>query len=451
MKKATLLLVTSLVLLPKLFGAHKIDETLSQDHTYEKRLPERTYNIDGWNVFGDIRAGLLKYDYQNSPKNPTSLNKGHTDSKGFYVVPKISLRSPDLHGFMFQATVVGATDFGLNDEDYESRNFVFDPKEKKSFTLLQEAIAYYGHKNNRVLVGREELTTPMIDADDWYMLADSFELARYSNKQLKNTTFNLGYFNKMAGVWDSGANGTEFHSMSEASFIDPYDKNRIGNKGVYFASALYNDKKHHNLQVWEYYGVDTYNILFTQYDYTNLINSFKYDAGLQFIDFDDVGKLADEQSHTHIDYQLYSARFDGKFDNGFNFATGVSKFSDGEGQGATLGAWGGYPYFATGMIFHFFEAGSLRDASSYKAQLGYGLKSFDLPNIWVGYRYTYFDLNPTYSKSSNNLDQNSMMLNGFRVSYTSKKGAYFTGTYESVDLDNEPNTYSLRLIGGYRF
>ena len=188
-----------------------------------------------------------------------------------------------------------------------------------------------------------------------------------------------------------------------------------------------------------------------QYDYTNLINSFKYDAGLQFIEFDDVGKLADEQSHTHIDYRLYSARFDGKFDNGFNFATGVSKFSDGEGQGATLGAWGGYPYFATGMIFHFFEAGSLRDAESYKAQLGFDLEKIGLKDMWIGYRATYFDLNSKHSQNSRGEEQSKMLLNGVRLSYGSDRGAYFTGTYEHVDLDNEPHTYSLRLIGGYKF
>jgi hypothetical protein len=101
---------------------------------------------------------------------------------------------------MLKATVAGATDFGINDEKYESRTFVFDPTEKKSFALLQEAFIYYNNGNHTALVGREELTTPMIDADDWYMLADSFELARYKNTSLENTTFHLGYFAKMESV-----------------------------------------------------------------------------------------------------------------------------------------------------------------------------------------------------------------------------------------------------------
>jgi len=436
-------------------AAHIVDTSLSPDHTYEIAVSSTSYEVSGWHFFGDFRSGYLIYDYDNPPKNidingkivpkNPNINKGHMDSNGFYVIPKLSIRSPYYKNFMFQITAIVATDFGINDEKYESRNFVFDPNKRESYALLQEAFIHYGTNNNRFLIGREELVTPMIDADDWYMLADSFELARYSNKQLKNITFNLGYFHKMAGVWDSGANGTEFHSMSDASFIDAADKERIGDKGIYFTSFLYDDDKHHHFQLWEYYAQDMYNTLFLQYDYKNSIDIFNYNVGFQLINFNDVGKLEDAISKTHINYTLYSARFDGDFNNGINFATGISKYTDGEGQGATLGAWGGYPYFANGMIFHFFEAGSLRDASSYKGQIGYKFDKMGIKNMWLGYRFTYFDLNSNYSKNANNEQQNKM------VSYGSKKGAYFTGTYEHVNLDKEPNTFSLRLIGGYKF
>ena len=54
------------------------------------------------------------------------------------------------------------------------------------------------------------------------------------------------------------------------------------------------------------------------------------------------------------------------FNNGFSIASGATKYTDGDGQGATLGAWGGYPSFTNGLIYHFFEAGSLRNAEVYK-------------------------------------------------------------------------------------
>ena len=450
---SALLLVSS-----ALMAAADLDSSLSQDHTFEKEtLKQQGIEIvDGWEFSGDIRAGWVQYDYQNAPKSDGSAsfpnrNQGHADSKGIYTMPKLSISSPRNSKIRAKVTIAGATDFGLNDEKYESRTFVFDPTEKKSFAILQEGYLSYEDKEHKALVGREELTTPMIDADDWYMLANSFELAYYTNSSLDDVSFNLGYFGKMSGVWDSGANGTEFHSMSQASFLDGADKAVIGDTGVYFAAFEYNDDKNHQLQIWNYYGEEMYNTLFIQYDFTNSIDDFNYDFGLQVMNFKEVGYLASDAASTNIDYSLYSARFDGDFSNGIDFATGIAKYTDGEGQGATLGAFGGYPYFANGMIFHFFEAGSLRNAASYKGQIGYDFAKLGVDNLWIGYRYTYFDLDSSHSFNKNGDAQEAMALNGVRVSYGGATGSYFTGTYEHVDLDNEPNTYSLRLIGGYKF
>ncbi len=455
MKKITLsIILCSSLLVSNSFAADKLDEGVSQDHTFEVKTesPAKEQGIDvwnGWEISGDIRTGWVEYDYGNKDPGSTD-NLGHQDSEGFYVMPKISISSPKEYKLRAKATVAAATDFGINNEAREARNFVFDPTDRESFAIVQEGYLSYIDGNHKVLIGREEITTPMIDSDDWYMLANSFELAYYTNTSLENMKFDIGYFSRMSGVWDSGDDGTEFNSMSDASFVSAQDKKNADDSGIFFGAFQYNDNKNHNLQVWEYYAKDLYNTLFIQYDYTDSIGSFNYDAGLQIIDFQGVGDL-DSNNFTEINYTLYSARFDGSFDFGLNFATGISKYTDGEGQGATLGAFGGYPYFANGMIFHFFEAGSLRNAASYKAQLGYDLGKFGLKDTWIGYRYTYFDLDSQYSKNGDGKSQSGMGLNGVRISYGTNVGAYFTGTYESVDLDNEPTTYSLRLIGGYKF
>ena len=451
------------------FAGQDYDDSLSQDHTYEVSKPS-SQGIDigkGWLVLGDMRAGWVEYDYSNpalSGKNQfheknrglNKINKGHTDSQGFYVMPKISILSPKYSGFSTKATIAGATDFGLNKEKDESRNFVFG-SDTESFAILQEVYLSYEKDGHKVLIGREELTTPMIDTDDWYMLANSFELAYYDYTGFENISIGGGYFYKMSGVWDSGAEGTEFHSMSDASFVADEDKKNADDSGVITATFQYNDNKNNNLQIWNYYATDLYNTLFMQYDWTDELSDFSYDLGFQVIDFKEVGDLKDND-YTHIDYTIYSARFDVKFKNGFDIATGIAKYTDGEGQGATLGAWGAYPYFANGMIFHFFEAGSLQNAASAKAQLGFDLAKLGLKNTWIGYRYTYFDLDSDYSfakDSSGNQDfskaQSSMSLNGVRISYAADNGIYFTGTYEHVDLDCEPTTYAIRLIGGYKF
>ena len=406
------------------------------------------YEYNGFTVSGDERAGWVSYDYGNPAGDPT-INKGHKDSEGFYVIPKLSLQTPVRYGFNAKITVAGATDFGINDHERQSRNFVFDPVDNQSFAILQQLYIEYSSDDAHAIVGRNEIVTPMIDFDDYYMLGNSFEIAKYTGKNLiDNTDIHLGYFNKMAGVWDSGANGTEFHYMSDASFVPQLNKDEAGNKGVYYAAVEYNNEKH-SAQLWEYYATDLYNMFFAQYNLKNSNSHYSDDFGLQFINWSQLGKL--KSSVTEIDYSLYSIKYDGSMDNGFSFATGFSKYSDGPGQGETLGAWGGYPYFANGMIFHFFEAGSLQNAASYKLQGGYDLSKVGLENAVFKVRFTYFDLDPDYSFSSNGNPQDAMNLLGFQLAYRFNKTGYFNATFERHNVEEEHHTTAIRLIGGFTF
>lgn len=403
---------------------------------------------DGWRINGDIRTGWVQYDYGN-PNGNGVISKGHQDSQGWYIIPKLSLISPVYNSFSGKVTVAGVTDFGLNNEADESRTFAYNPQEG-SYGIVQEAFLEYNNQNHHALIGRNEFISPMIDADDFYLLADTFEIADYLYKGIENTVVGGGYIHKMAGVWDSGSDGTHFRSMSDASYVDQRDKDNANDSGVWYVHGDY-DNKTHQIKAWDYYATDLYNTLFLQYDYLGSLGSLNYDVGIQMIDFQEVGKLADND-FTHINYTMYSAKFDGSFKNGFGFATGVTKYTDGEGQGATLGAYGGYDYyFANGMVFHFFEAGSLQNAASYKLQGSYDFSKMGINGLKAALRFTRFDLDPTYSKSSEGLGQEAMDTQGLRVNYSFLGGGYFTGTYEQYQLSHEPNTYALRLIGGVKF
>ena len=316
------------------------------------------YDINGFTISGDQRAGWVQYDYGNPSGKPT-INKGHENSRGFYVMPKLSIETPTYKNFRAKITGAGATDFGLNNHDKESRNFVFDPSDNESFAILQELYLEYENDQHHALIGRNEIYTPMIEHDDYYMLANSFEVASYTFESPYNTSLHAGYFYKMAGVWDSGANGTEFHSMSDASSVPQINKDEADDSGVSYGGVDFNNGRH-RAQLWGYHAEDLYNIVFSQYNYTNRNDSFSYDAGAQFVNFSDTGAL--EDSSTTINYSLYSLKYDAAFNNGFSIASGATKYTDGDGQGATLGAWGGYPSFTNGLIYHFFEAGSLRNS-----------------------------------------------------------------------------------------
>jgi len=414
-------------------------------HTDEKK---DGYELaPGWKVTGDMRVGYVNYDYSNSPKNPDpTVNKGHKDSRGIYFIPKVSITSPDYNGFSFKITGAGVTDFGINDEIYESRTFAFG--DGSSYGILQEAYVKYVNGEHTLLAGNYELSTPMVDADDWYLFANTFQGVYYKNTTVENIMFAGGYIYKMAGVWDGGASKAHrFHSMADQSYVDQRDKDNAGDAGMWAGVFQYKEGPH-NLQLWDYYAVDLYNTFFGQYDYSGEFDGGTYDTGAQLINFKDVGG----NMYTAIDYSIFSLKFDGKFNNGVDFSTGAAFYTDGPGAGATLGSWGGYPYIANGMIFHFFEAGDMRNVKSYKAQLGYDFGKQGVDGLWVGARFTYYDLNPEYSISSDTgLGQEDQKNYGLRVSYNHPDGYYFTGTYEYVDLDQQPEISALRLIGGYKF
>jgi hypothetical protein len=403
---------------------------------------------DDWKLGGDIRTGWVQYDYGNTDNVPNT-NKGHKDSQGWYLIPKLSITSPTYSGFSGKITGAAVTDFGLNNESDESRTFAYNPSDG-SYAILQEAYLQYNDKDNHALIGRNEFISPMIDSDDFYLLADSFELADYAYKGIEDTIIGGGYIHKMAGVWDSGTDGTHFRSMSDASYVSDMDKDNADDTGVWYVHGDY-DNKTHQIKAWDYYATDLYNTLFLQYDFVNKAGSLAYDFGIQMIDFKEVGKLADHD-YTHIDYTMVSAKLDGTFDNGIGFATGVTKYTNGEGQGATLGAWGGYDYyFANGMVFHFFEAGSLQNATSYKLQGSYDFSKMGITGLKATMRFTHFDLDSQYSKSTTGQGQDNMDLQGLRVNYSFLGGAYFTGTYEQGQISHENDTYALRLIGGVKF
>jgi hypothetical protein len=405
----------------------------------------------GWMLSGELRTGWVQYDYANPDGDP-SRNGGHQDSQGLYVVPRLSLQTPNWNGLYAKVTGAGATDFGINDPDREIYNYVFDPVELKSFAILQQAFVGYttADKIHTALIGRNEMSTPMVDRDDWYMLANSFEVITYTNRSFADVMLTGGYFHKMSGVWDSAANGTEFHSMSDASFVADQDKMRADDKGVGYLGAQY-DNGTHNVQLWGYHASELYNIYFGQYDFTAKTGSgFSYDFGAQYIGFRETGELADNATTT-IDYDIFSVQFNGSFAGGFGFDTGAAKYSDGKGQGATLGAWGGYPYFASGVIFGFVEAGSLQNAASYKGQLSYVFSVAGLEDISLSLRYTFFDLDPGYSLSSSGTPQNSMNLFGATLGMNFFDHGRCDLQFEQGDLDGEPNVFGFKVIVGYRF
>jgi len=406
--------------------------------------------FDEWTVSGDLRSAYLYYDFNNPPglNNNPDTHFGSTDSKGFYLVPKVSITTPSVDGFSAKITGAAVTDFGINDHDNESGTLVYG-RDNKSFAILQEAYLQYKDESNKIIIGRFEADTPMVSKDDYYMLADTFEQLSWTNTSFDDIALNLGYFYKMAGVWDSGDDGTEFHSMSDASYVSLQDKINADISGIVYLGFDYSGKNH-SFSVWDYYASDLYNMLYTQYDYANTLGSFSYDATLQYINFHEVGDLQDN-SYTAINYSIYSAQLNGAFENGFDLTTAVSIFTEGTGQASTLGAWGGYPYLSSGKIVTWFNAGSFQNARNYKIGAGYDLAKLGINGLYFNVQYLYVDLDSEYSLTSLGEGQDYQKSYGTSLSYENDNGLYSSFTYEYTDLDNEPRMNAFYLFAGYRF
>jgi len=399
---------------------------------------------DGWSVTGDIRAGYVKYDYNNA-----------NNSEGFYTTPRVSINTPEAGGFSAKVTGGFATDFGINDEDKQSKNFVFNAPDPKTFAILQEAYVKYETEGNVAKIGREEIDTPMISNDNYYLsLPDSYEVAHYTNTMIENTTFTAGYVHKMAGVWDSAAGsgsttegqkgGTAFYSMSEASFVSRADKTAADDAGAAYLGYTYSDDTHKG-QLWGYSFFDLYNVIFAQYDFMQKVGGFSYDFGLQYIDFKETGKLA-SNNFSSISHNIASAKFAGAFDNGLNFNLAAMKFSDGPGQGSTIAAFGGYPFFAMGNIVHWFNAGSFQNAANYQIAAGYDLSKAGVDGLRVDLKHVYTDLDATYS-----LGQDFQKTYDLALSYADASGTYVNLQYQIADIDTLDKITGFRLIGGYKF
>lgn len=147
------------------------------------------------------------------------ISLGQKDSQSYYFVPQLSITSPPWAGFSVKLTRDEATDFGLNKPAKESSYFVFNNADLESFTILQEAYLAFDS-------------------------GDSSEIASYTNRSVTDLMLTSGYLHKLAGVWDSGANSTEFQPMSDASYMAAEDKKCADESSVFYLGAQYNNETH---------------------------------------------------------------------------------------------------------------------------------------------------------------------------------------------------------------
>jgi hypothetical protein len=360
----------------------------------------------------DLRAVYVNYDFDNYWR----------DSEAFVSSAKLGYRDSLYDDFEWGITFGAIEDFGLSDPDKQSMTYIFN-REGKNFAILHQAYLKYKSGKNHLEIGRFEYSSPLIDSDDYYVLSNSFEGIN-AHIEFDKISMDLGHISRMSGAWDAGYDGGSFVGMSKSVWMHKADAQElvqwpnpvadlgIDDGGVSFVSLSYKDE-FMKLQAWDYYAYELMNTMYFQSDF----KLSHIDLAFQYIDFNDVGQMQElSDPRAVIDYSVWGAKIDARLAD-VDISLGYTGVSD-EESSHMWGSWGGFPYFASGMMVSYFES-SLRDAHIFSLNTTFSPINKLSTTLHAG----YYDLNPDYTIDTrgdrNAVDGESAMYTyGVSNSYT---------------------------------
>jgi hypothetical protein len=147
-----------------------------------------------------------------------------------------------------------------------------DPENGTDLDRLEDLYIRFKHKNLKVVVGRQEIETPLLNRQDNRMRPNIFQgiVAEYQHKGYQFT----GAF--IQGVTPRGT--VDWYTIENSMGVYPFGRDVEGNtsqfpgnistKGILLIGA---QKKHKNInyQFWNYYTENIFNLSFAQADYYN--------------------------------------------------------------------------------------------------------------------------------------------------------------------------------------
>jgi len=342
--------------------------------------------IKNENILVDLRAVFVDYKYDNY----------WDDSKAFVTSVKLGYKR-DIVPNLEAGVVFGAIeDFGLSDHDKQSMTYIYN-RDTETFSILHQAYIKYELNKNYIQLGRFEFSSPLIDSDDYYVLSNSFE-GITASINYKKLNFQAGHISKMSGSWDAGYDGGTFQSMSISPWLHKADNGEtsqwpnpvadfgIDNSGISFASIMLSDEKY-KFQLWDYYAHELMNSIYTQLD----VKLDTFQISFQYNTFDEVGQFKEiSDSRAIIDYSVWGAKVSSKIKD-IDLTLAYTEVSDDE-SAHLWGSWGGFPYFASGMMVSYFET-SLRDTHMYALNADVNF----IDNLSTTFHIGYYDLNKNYT------------------------------------------------------
>lgn len=308
--------------------------------------------LESSRIFGYAKTMYIADDKKGGRLNQSTLGFGG----------KIGVETGDFYGFRLKGAWYTSQDFGLNSHNPKKIDAYLFSLNKKPFSIVGEAQIQFNYQNNTVILGHQEISSPIIDSYEYRIIPNLFQAATLTNKYTNNTTVTASYVSKMSGL-DGLVSFSDFRSMSQQAYTslmmtpnqvvdtkngDTFDLSKvIGNKGTMMVGLSH--KEDHQFQAWNYYGIDTFN---TFYFDGKLNHKFNRDlsSGLAFQAYrvSAVGKLNSylTEHGLNADYWLFGIKTTlSHAPSGWTAAFSYNQFTGDQRTVTTNGNWGGYPEF----------------------------------------------------------------------------------------------------------
>ena len=308
--------------------------------------------LESSHIFGYTKAMYVGDDKKGGRLNQSTLGFGG----------KIGIETGSYYGLSFKGAWYTTQDFGLNSTNPKKIDAYMFNLNKKPYSVIGESQIQLNFGKNTAILGRQEISSPLIDSYEYRIIPNLFQGLTLTNKDFDNTTLTTAYISKMSGL-DGLVSFSDFRSMSQQAYtslmltpsgaVDAKNGETAGlskiagNHGVILAGFSY--KKEHAFQFWNYYGINTLNTFYFDGKFKYKINQNLL-AGFDFQAYhvSAVGKTKRylAQHNLNADYWLSGVKtILNHSPSGWGAAFAYNQFTGNQHTVTTNGNWGGYPEF----------------------------------------------------------------------------------------------------------
>lgn len=155
-------------------------------------------------VFGYAKAMYVADDKKGGRLNQSTAGFGG----------KIGIETGEYDGLKMKGAWYSTQDFGMNSNNPKKVDAYMFGLNKKPYSILGEAQFQFNYGGNKVIFGRQEFSSPMIESYEYRIIPNLFEAYTLINNSIDSTTMILSYVNKISGL-DGLESFSNFLNMSQ--------------------------------------------------------------------------------------------------------------------------------------------------------------------------------------------------------------------------------------------